>query len=92
MWMGIGYYKGVTKDSVQCGGMKFKSFGVGNIRFGDTELAPTPWKAIADVSIHDPRIRWYQKESSRKSWIVPVDLFWAEGWEEKGTLCIGVPK
>jgi len=92
MWMGIGYYKGAKKDLLQCGGIRFKSFGVGSIAFGDAELAPTPWTSVMEVNIHDPRIRWYRKDTSRITWIVSIDQFWQDGWEDKGTLCRGNPK
>lgn len=76
-WMGIPVIKG-AKDTIECGGMKFKWGYIANIstRTRDAELAPTPWTSITEVNVHDPRIRWYRKDSNRKRTMVHIDRLW----------------
>ena len=81
MWMGMYVYTGVKKDTIQCGGLKLgwgypASVGLRDRKSRDAEFAPTPWTSITQVNIHDPRIKWYAYDKSRKRITVHIDQLW----------------
>lgn len=39
-------------------------------------MAPTPWKAISEVNLSDPRIRWFGYDEKRERKIIPIDKIW----------------
>jgi hypothetical protein len=70
------------KNIIRCGGIQLKwAFIASVICPEDAELAPTPWTAIREVNIRDPRIRWYQKDAigARTKIEVPIDQLWKDG-------------
>jgi hypothetical protein len=74
------YQKG-AKTVIKCGQMKLNWTFIAYIDFDKNELAPTPWTSIKEVNVHDPRIRWYKKDSNRKRLSGPIDQLW--GGKEK---------
>lgn len=76
---------------VRCGSIRLFWNGGRNVHFyaeeqrdGNygIELAPTPWTDISQVSLSDPRIKWYQYDGKRKRVNIPIDSLW--GHEERG--------
>jgi hypothetical protein len=76
------YAKG-AKTTIECGRMQFEWFYTTATRFGDAELAPTPWTSIKEVNVHDPGIKWYKQDSDRKRISVPIDQLWGKPVDEK---------
>ncbi len=74
-FLGVPYQKG-AKNTIQCGGIKFKWLYIADISIDDGEFAPTPWTSITDVNVRDPRIQWYRKDKSRKAITVHIDHLW----------------
>lgn len=73
--------------SVECGqfkllwsyktGVAFIPLGKGSsMRDYGIELAPMPWTEIKEISINDPRIRWYRYDDKRKTTFIPFDNLW----------------
>jgi hypothetical protein len=71
-WYEVPFTSG-AKETVVCGKMKIKWFRTGGLHFDDYELAPTPWKSISDVDVHDTRLKWFKKDASRKKITIPID-------------------
>jgi hypothetical protein len=71
-WFAIPFTSG-AKDTFGCGGLKIKWFHTGGVNFDDFELAPTPWKSITDVNVHDTRLKWFRKDANRKKITVYID-------------------
>jgi len=40
------------------------------------ELAPTKWKEISEVNVHDSRLKWYRYDEERKRTYIPLDKLW----------------
>jgi len=62
-----------AKDTFVCGGMKIKWVHKTGVNFDDFGLAPTAWKKITDVNVHDTRLKWFRGDINRKKVTVSVD-------------------
>lgn len=40
------------------------------------ELAPTKWRDISEVNVHDPRLKWYRFDEKREGVDIPIDQLW----------------
>ncbi len=40
---------------------------------GETDLAPTRWQTLADISIKDSRLKWYKCDPHRRTLLISVD-------------------
>ncbi len=83
---------GGDRGQVQCGPIKllwtqngivcFYRLGMSTsperIKEYGIELAPTPWKDISEVDLHDPRITWYVYDDARERTDIPIDRLWPE--------------
>lgn len=83
------YVKG-AKTTIKCEAMQFEWFFTTATRFGEADLAPTPWTSIKDVNVHDPRIKWYKQDSDRKRMSVSIDRLWEKPVDENKQPADGV--
>jgi hypothetical protein len=86
--LGSHYRKGELE--VKCGPLRLVfggGPGGGGVHFFGTnqpqrdygiELAPTPWKALSEVDVSDPRIVWYRFDSRRPDRVIPIRGLWPD--------------
>lgn len=69
---------------VKCGPFKLTWFYPSAVDFwgsglkGDygIELAPTPWRALSEIDLGDPRLRWIRYDAQREFSETPLDEYW----------------
>ena len=76
----------IGNKNLKCGSIELKVSGKGMVSFNNStgklhdntgpQFSPTPWTIIEEVNFKDPRIKWYQWNSTREIQYIKIEKLW----------------
>jgi len=86
-WSIFGHPMTTGNRNTRCGPIELFWSGRGSVYFHKLgqhqkdygiEMAPTPWKHIAQIDVFNPHIKWYRYNESRDCSNILIDKIWAD--------------
>ncbi len=88
-WAWGGFHSARGNPFVSCGPIRLIWSIKSTLYFSEdpgrpgVELAPTKWTDISQVSVFDPRLKWYRYDENRKDMYIPIDQLWENDVDKK---------